>query len=207
MSPAPLAPLFFRTTAATALLITSAAHLMAGTTCPTAADLGTGVIIERNDPPLQSLWMRKDGHLTEKRSTDGGDQGIEVTTSYAHGLLPLEARTPNGVFALEYHGDITALEQIADRGEWSSAITLNVDGQPVANGTIFIETGDHEEIEIGDCTYPVVWTWVETHIEGREPSLFDNAFAPSLGLSLAAIRFDEAGEVISGVMFDSIAAR
>ncbi|MCF2905023.1 hypothetical protein L0666_08490 [Octadecabacter sp. CECT 8868] len=190
-----------------AALVAAATPLAAGAeTCPTNADLETGIRLTRFDPFFSVVQTQTPVGLAEARVSQRGAAPESTSSLYEHPLTVTQRIGANGTLALLYTDDTTALNSLPSLREWSTTVSLVSDGETINQGAYSARIIGFGEAQIGACAYDV-WRIDESlALDGSAPLRFEKSYAPDLGLVLSSIRLGPDGAPLNGVFFDEIVA-
>ena len=190
-----------------AALVAAATPLAAGAeTCPTNADLETGIRLTRFDPFFSIVQTQTPEGLAEARVTQRGSVPEMTTSLYDHPLTVTQRIGANGTLELHYEDDTRALNSLNSLREWSTDVSLVSGGETVNRGEYAARIIGIGEAQIGDCNYDVWRVQESLTLDGAAPLQFEKSYAPDLGLVLSSIRLAPDGNPLHGVFFDEIAA-
>lgn len=187
-----------------AVIATLAIPAAANAYCPVLEDLYEGVILERHNPAFEATWIRSGSGLSETRRQIVQGMPETVKENYAHALAVSEVWRNGNIYRISYKRDPSDLDNMKPSDTWKSAIRITENGKPLDTGKVTYTFMANDRIDIHDCSYKVVWVEVETRLNGADTIYFQHAFAPSLGLSLAAYRLDEHRLPVSEVLYDHV---
>lgn len=171
--------------------------------CPQGPVEDAGIVLTR-DNPFFSIVLRPDGAgLEERRVMVEGDAVLPVSTVYLHPLLTKERLSKNGTISLSYTSPIEPLDRLPEIGEWTSEVTLSVDGQLASTGTSTLRFLDLAFEDIGECVYPVWEIEDRLTFPDRAEILSRRYYAPELRIVLRVVSFED-GTPMTEVRFDRI---
>lgn len=191
-----------------AALVAAAPPLAAGAdTCPTGADLGSGITLSMDDGSF-SMLTRKTPQGIEVTSTSIFSNGDPFTSVaiFAHPLaMPLQAPGPQPT-DIRYDAPVSALDDLMATRSWTSTFAFVRDGAEQAQGTQTTDLTGLGQITIGACSYD---TWRVNREIAFDDGFSINSeliFARDLGIIVAETTLDAEGAPLGAVFFDQIAA-
>lgn len=179
----------------------------AQTACPTAANLENGIALIREEPFYSNVMTRIEGGLAEARMMARDGVVEDVSTTFAHALAVTQRVGSGGTLSLSYGDDTFALDGLPELGQWSTEVTLSVEGVPRFSGQFTAEYFGQVTITLGDCSYETWQVRSTLALEGRAPIFQETYFSPELQLTLGTVSLDAEGNPVGGVLFDRIVAR
>jgi hypothetical protein len=190
-----------------AALVAAATPLAAGAqTCPTNADLHSGIRLTRIDPFFSIVQTQTPTGLTEARVTQREGMLQSVSSIYSHPMTVTQRDSNSGTLTLDYGSDVADIDRINRTSTWTSTVTLGSGGRPLNTGNVTITFLGANTFEIGACSYDIWILRENLTLNGRTPIIAEKTYAPDLGLVLSTIQMNPDGSARSGVFFDEIAA-
>lgn len=183
-------------------MISESAAKAASQTCPQRFAPDQTIRLIRKQPEFVSTFTRKEDQIIEKRVQNHLGRKLSIEQTYLHGLLPQTLKTDRAELTFLYDDDFQDLDRLPTTKKWLSEFTLRVAGKNVAKGVFSANYRGKGKISIGKCTYEIWKVQTITEINGKEQTLFEQSYAPALGISLKALRVNPKGKVLSGVVFD-----
>lgn len=190
-----------------AALVAAATPLAAGAqTCPTGADVDTGVRLTRLDPFFSVVFTNTADGLAEARVMQRGGTREAVDTVYSHALAVTSRSTPNGPLAIAYDADPAALDDLPALRSWDSTVTVTLNDTPFTTGRYTARVTGFGEATIGDCSYDVWRVRDQLRLDNGAVLAFEKSYAPALGLVVGSIQLDQQDQPAGSVFFDEITA-
>lgn len=190
-----------------AALVAAAPPLAASAdSCPTRPDVDNGVRLTRVDPFFSVVFTATDGGLAEARVMQRGGAREQVDTTYTHALAVASRSTPNGLLAITYDADPSALNDLPAIRQWDSAVTVTLNDTPFATGSYTATVSGFGEATIGGCSYDVWRVRDQLTLDNGALLGFEKSYAPALGLVIGSIQLDRQDQPAGSVFFDEITA-
>ncbi|MEO1775141.1 MAG: hypothetical protein AAFS07_09340 [Pseudomonadota bacterium] len=175
-------------------------------TCPSGADLATGITLSRSAPAYETYYERSDGRLTEVRRATRGDQTLEVTQRFQHHLAPWVTEQPGGSLEFRYDGEVSELNNLKASRQWTSSLTVLQNGEPLTTGQRTVSMIDEGQMAVGGCLYRIWEVGTTTRLLTGAVVGYRQYYSPTLGLVLRSIQLDARGEAVREVRYDTITA-
>ncbi|MGJ8610429.1 MAG: hypothetical protein ACSHWY_05020 [Octadecabacter sp.] len=176
-----------------AALVAAATPLAAGAdTCPTNADLETGIRLTVKDGGFFIIFKTVDDDLTAHFPIEYDVLPEAPQIRMAHPIAAANDPATANV-SIVYGNDINELDNLPELGIWSTELYLMQDDKTLNTGTFSASFNGLDEISVGECKYSIWRVLIEKDLSNLPPEEEEVFYAPQLGIVLGSVTVADDG--------------